>query len=138
MAISTVMLLNSFFFSNVLEMKGIGEITNQNNKFNMFFIQDIKDCYNYSIGDTILNDDIEISDTIQFITAPNKNDYIKYSLVDNEIYRNKIKIAENVESLRFREIELDNGKKAVEVFIKLSYESNEKAYTTIYYPGRGY
>jgi len=137
-AISTVMLLNSFFFENILEMRGTGEIINQNNKFNMFFIQDVKECYNYSIGDSMESDDSGSSDTIQFIKNINSEEYIKYSLVNNQIYRDNVKIAENVDTLKFREVELDNGKKVIEVFIKLSYESNEKAYTTVYYPGRGY
>lgn len=128
-AVSTVMMLNSFFFDNILELRGIGEISNQNNKFNMFFLNDMKESYSFEV--------IENNSTkkIQFVPYMNSSETIYYSLANNEIYRNDVKIAENVTELRIEKLENQDG---VTVFIKFSYESQEKTYTTTYYLGRGY
>lgn len=133
-AVSTVMMLNSFFFDNILQMRGIGEISSQNNKFNMFFVNDMKESYSFELADTSELQDGS-SKELQFIVNQNSSERITYSLVNNEIYRNNVKIAENVSELQFETLEDSKG---VKVFIKFSYESQEKTYTTTYYLGRGY
>ena len=133
-AVSTVMMLNSFFFDNILDMRGIGEISNQNNKFNMFFLNDMKECYYFELLDTndFQNNNIQ---KLQFVVNQNSSETITYSLVNSEIYRNNVKIVDNVSDLKFEKLKDKNGLK---VFIKFSYESQEKSYTTTYYLGRGY
>lgn len=141
-AISTVMMINSFFFADVMQMSGTGEIVNQYNKFNMFFIQDIREAKSV---DVIQNGSIS---SIQIVKKDSKDEiiYINYTLNNNAIYRDNVKIVENVSNLNARllsksEIESDIQEDniiGVEIYLELSVEEQMLNYTTDYYIGRGY
>ena len=83
--ISILSVISSFFFSNVNFVKEQANYAPEFNKFNMFFIQDVKANKAASI----------IGTTIVF------EDGTKYEYKDESIYRNDKKIAKNIRTASF-------------------------------------
>ena len=133
-AMSVVMTLNSFFFSDVITMRGTGEITNQYCKFNMFFVRDMKDAKSLNFTTN--------GSTVQIVKKNDNNEmiYTNYTFNNECIYRNNVKIAENVTGFTVKDPNnsAQEEKEGIEVFIELSYEEQSLSYTTNYYVGRGY
>lgn len=83
--ISSMALMSSHFFANIQLVKNQSDYVVEYNKFNMFFIQDIKANKTASI----------IGTTIVF------EDGTKYEYKDESIYRNDKKIAKNIRTASF-------------------------------------
>ncbi len=79
--------LITFFYKNVISVNISGKDAVQYAKFNMFFLEDLKEDKN-SI----------ISISKNGVTFSNGNSYV---FQDNRIYRNNIKICENVGNIEF-------------------------------------
>lgn len=85
--IGTMAVISSDFFSNVDKTKNQNEYAEEFNKFNMFFIQDVKN-----------NNSAEVSDTQ--ITFNDGNTYI-YNSTKKNVTRNGTIIAKNIQNLQF-------------------------------------
>lgn len=85
--ISSMAMLSTFFFSNMNLIKDQHEYAPEFNKFNMFFLEDIK-----------INKSAEVTDTT--ITFEDGTKY-EYKAAEKAIYRNDKKITEKVESVSF-------------------------------------
>ena len=83
--ISTMAVISSHFFANIQLVKNQSDYVVEYNKFNMFFIQDVKANKAASI----------IGTTIVF------EDGTKYEYKDESIYRNDKKIAKNIRTASF-------------------------------------
>lgn len=83
--ISTMAVMSSHFFANIQLVKNQSDYVVEYNKFNMFFIQDVKANKAASI----------IGTTIVF------EDGTKYEYKDESIYRNDKKIAKNIRTASF-------------------------------------
>ena len=83
--ISTMAVMSSHFFANIQLVKNQSDYVVEYNKFNMFFIQDVK--ANKAAG--------IIGTTIVF------EDGTKYEYKDESIYRNDKKIAKNIRTASF-------------------------------------
>ena len=83
--ISTMAVMSSHFFANIQLVKNQSDYVVEYNKFNMFFIQDVKANKAASIIGTI----------IVF------EDGTKYEYKDESIYRNDKKIAKNIRTASF-------------------------------------
>ena len=88
--ISTIAFMSSKFYSNVDIIKNQDKYAVEFNKFNMFFINDVKS-YN----------DAEVEPTK--ITFGNGS--VVYELIGTDIYRNEIKIASQIQSANFEKSE---------------------------------
>ena len=107
LVIVTAMLatVSSMFFSNTKYLTDSSKYASEFNKFNMYFIEDVKnnkDVYSISEKEIIFEDGT-------VYTYKNQNN-------DNGIYRNKIKICSNIGYCGFKKIEEDN-KKIINVHI---------------------
>lgn len=81
------------FYANTKYITDNGKYISEFNKFNMYFIEDVKNNSNiYSITD---NEIVFADGTV----------YNYKSSPDNGIYRNKVKICKNVENCQFTKIE---------------------------------
>ena len=87
--ISTMAVISSFFFSNMSSVNGQEEYALEFNKFNMFFINDVKN-----------NKKAEIN--VGKIVFEDGTVY-EYRASEKAIYRNNIKIAKKIEDLKFTE-----------------------------------
>ncbi|MGN1269437.1 MAG: hypothetical protein ACI4UU_01010 [Clostridia bacterium] len=85
--IGTMAVISSNFFFNVGKTRDQNEYAEEFNKFNMFFIQDVKN-----------HNTAEVTDTT--ITFENGSIYI-YNPTKKNITRNGIVIAKNIENLQF-------------------------------------
>ena len=83
--ISTMAVMSSHFFANIQLVKNQSDYVVEYNKFNMYFIQDVKANKDASI----------IGTTIVF------EDGTKYEYKDESIYRNDKKIAKNIRTASF-------------------------------------
>lgn len=94
--------LTSFFYTNVFNLEDESKNISEISKFNMYFLEEVKNSNN-SI--------VEISENkITFITGNT------FTLQDNSIYLNNIRICENVKNLNF-EKEHINNKNVISVLI---------------------
>ena len=111
--ISSVALISSYFFSNVTSIKSQSTYAVEYNKFNMFFIQDVK----HNSTATIENNVIKFEDgTI-------------YEYKSNSIYRNDKEIATNVKSATFnlKTYKVENTTKNL-ILVNLNIGEGEKEY----------
>jgi len=125
-ALTVVGLITSFFFENIYGIKQTAELTNQYNKFNMFFIEDIKESY------SIICDGVGTSNSrVQFVPKPGSEEVIIYSLNGESIYRDNIKIADNISSFKVGAYTKDSV--SLEVIL-----TDLTEFSVTYYLGRGY
>lgn len=99
--ISSIALLSSFFFSNMYLIKDHNQYAPEFNKFNMFFIKDIKNNKNAEVTENkIIFDD---------------GNLYEYKSEEQAIYRNNKKIAEKVQNISFssNSIEVVNTTKQI-------------------------
>ena len=88
--ITILSIVSSYFYTNLDKVGDMGKNMAYFNKFNMYFIEDIK------------------NNTEVYSTENNKlilGDGTIYTFTENSIYRNKNKICENIESLTFTQRE---------------------------------
>ena len=88
--ISTLSVVSTYFYSNTSYITDTGKYIAEFNKFNMYFIEDVKNNSNiYSITDNkIIFEDGTI-----------------YTYSDASIYRNKVQICKNINSCNFSKFE---------------------------------
>lgn len=111
--ISTMALLSSYFYNNMHLIKDDASYVVEYNKFNMFFIQDVK----HNSTATIENNVIKFEDgTI-------------YEYKSNSIYRNDKEIAANVKSATFnlKTYKVENTTKNL-ILVNLNIGEGEKEY----------
>ena len=106
--IITIGILSSIsknFYSNVGYIADKGKYISEFNKFNMYFVEDVKnnsDIYNITTNQVIFRDG-----TVYTYKADD----------DKSIYRNKVKVCKNVELCEFTENQNIDGKKIINVKI---------------------
>lgn len=111
--VSTMALLSSYFYNNMHLIKDDASYVVEYNKFNMFFIQDVK----HNSTATIENNVIKFEDgTI-------------YEYKSNSIYRNDKEIAANVKSATFnwKTYKVENTTKNL-ILVNLNIGEGEKEY----------
>lgn len=111
--VSTMALLSSYFYNNMHLIKDDASYVVEYNKFNMFFIQDVK----HNSTATIENNVIKFEDgTI-------------YEYKSNSIYRNDKEIAANVKSATFnlKTYKVENTTKNL-ILVNLNIGKGEKEY----------
>lgn len=111
--VSTMALLSSYFYNNMHLIKDDASYVVEYNKFNMFFIQDVK----HNSTATIENNVIKFEDgTI-------------YEYKSNSIYRNDKEIAANVKSATFNleTYKVENTTKNL-ILVNLNIGEGEKEY----------
>lgn len=87
-AIGILAIISNYFHSNLNHLSSSGKYAVEFNKFNMFFVEDVK------------------NNTKIYSAEPHKitfGDGTTYTFVNNGIYRNKVKICDNIYSLIFEE-----------------------------------
>lgn len=93
LVISMLAAVSDMFFSNTQYITDSGKYIAEFNKFNMYFIEDVKnnkDTYEVTENSVIFEDGTQYT----FEKAP-----------DSGIYRNKVKICDNIEFCRFKKTE---------------------------------
>lgn len=111
--VSFLSVVSTHFYSNTKYLMDNGKYISEFNKFNMYFIEDVKSNKElYSIE----------KNRIVF------EDGTIYTYSENSIYRNKVEICRTVESCEFSKLEeTDNNnfiKKIINVKIKIKSENN--------------
>ena len=94
LVVSVVATITSYFYSNVVTFDETTKSYSEINKFNMFFLQDLKD-------DNILIQTIPNQNSIILYNKENL-ETINYTAENNGIYRNGLLIAKNIEDMRFQ------------------------------------
>jgi hypothetical protein len=96
--------ITSFFYTNVNNLDDISKNAAEFNKFNMYFIEDVK-----KTGNSVML----ISSDKTSITFSSGN---TYTFQDKSIYMNNIRICENIKNLKF-ELSNINQKDVVSVLV---------------------
>ena len=109
--IGIVSTITSYFYNNVINFDETTKSYVEINKFNMYFLQDIKS------KDIILQSLIENEGKNTGITLYNTKNYetISYNFKNNSIYRNGILISKNIENI---EISIEDDNKTMDVIIE--------------------
>lgn len=114
--IGIIATITSFFYSNVTNLEDNSSNVSEITKFNMYFLQEVKNKN---------NDIITISEkSITFLTGNT------FTFQDNSIYMNGSRISENIKDLKFS-LEEINSKKVITVLITIG-ENLEYTKTTKY------
>lgn len=117
LVVSTLSVISKYFFSNVGNLKDSKRYIANFNKFNMYFIEDVKnnkDLYYY---------DNEEKNKIIF------EDGTIYTFLNESIYRNKVKICSDISECEFYKYEYENEgfvKKIIKVTMTIKDEDNFK------------
>ena len=90
LVISILATVSSYFYSNVNRLTDMGKYVAEFNKFNMYFIEDVKN-----------NTDILAVENNRIMFE----DGTIYTFQDESVYRNKVKICEDIYSMQFNENE---------------------------------
>lgn len=94
--------LTSFFYTNVFNLEDESANISEISKFNMYFLKEVKNTNNSIVQIT--------ENKITFITGNT------FTLQDNAIYLNNIRICENVKNLNFAKEQVNN-KNVISVLI---------------------
>ncbi len=114
--IGIISTITSFFYTNIISLDDSSNNVSEINKFNMHFLQEVKNTNN---NVTKLS-----TNSISFLTGNT------FTFQDNSIYLNSNKICENVKNLAFS-IEEVNRKKVITVLITIG-DNIEYTKTTKY------
>ncbi len=114
LVVSIVATLTSYFYTNVMTFDETTKSYSEINKFNMFFLQDIKD-ENISIKK------IEGQNSIILYNKENL-ETITYKQENNCVYRNGLLIAKNIEDMKFQ-ISSENSN-ILEIIIQTAGKNN--------------
>jgi len=117
--VTIISTLSMFFYNNIIQYKEKSEISAEYNKFNMRFLEDIKEKGN----------DVEEIQTNKILFTNGNS----YTFQDNMIFRNKVKICDNVYEALFK-IEIINSRKVITVLLIFG-TNNQQAKTTQYVIG---
>ena len=107
LTLGVLTLISRYFYKNLGYVQGIGDYVSEYNKFNMFFLEDVKK--NKKI--------ISISQSGNEVIFGDGTVYTYKAGGDNSIYRNKVKVCQNVEGCKFSMKENDNNKDIINVEI---------------------
>ena len=118
LAVSMLSTISSYFYSNVSEINSESKYIGEYNKFNMFFLEDIK-----SIGVKFNNIITDKDNLIIELYNENTNKTIKYSYEENIIYRDNVVICKNVTNFTAEQIKED----IIRIYIKFG-ENNENQF----------
>ncbi len=123
-AISTVVIsimavVSSFFFGNVDKVKEQDKYASEFNKFNMFFINDIK---NNKTANVEANKIVFEDGTVY-----------EYSKPERAIFRNSTRITSNVTALEFNLSEYESTEKTTKNIITVGISIGENFYQSIEY-----
>ena len=111
--VAGVSLLTSSFYKNVREFDNESESVVSYSKFNMYFLNDIK-------KDKIQIDEYQDNYLILFRKDNLNNESIQYSIQNGALYRNKVKICDDVKDGKFT-ANLSND--TINVYLKIgNYE----------------
>ncbi|MCI8352931.1 MAG: hypothetical protein HFJ58_04990 [Clostridia bacterium] len=114
--IGIIATITSFFYTNVTNLEDNSSNVSEITKFNMYFLQEVKNSN---------NDIITVNESsITFLTGNT------FTFQDNSIYMNSSKISENIKDLKFS-LEEINSKKVITVLITIG-ENLEYTKTTKY------
>lgn len=114
--IGIISTITSFFYTNIMNLEDSSNNVSEINKFNMHFLQEVKNTN---------NDITKLStNSISFLTGNT------FTFQDNSIYLNSNKICENVKNLEFN-IEKVNKKTIIKVLITIG-DNIEYTKTTKY------
>lgn len=112
--IGIIATITIYFYSNVNTLETEYEYTNEISKFNMFFIKETQ---------ARKNEIVETANDGSYIIFSSGN---KYIFAGDGIYRNHVKICNNVESVNFETESYLNGKAIITVTIKIKSETDTK------------
>lgn len=113
--IGIIATINSFFYSNIMNLEDSSSNISEITKFNMYFLQEVKNKEN-SI--------VQIEDNSIVFSSGNV-----FIFQDNSIYFNNVRICENIKNLQFG-LEKENNKEIISVLITIGenveYTKNTK------------
>lgn len=123
---STIVLIMSavstFFYKNVSTVNSKGEERYEIDKFNMYFLEDIKN-----------NSKVEINDESNKITFYQTNNIYLFNANNNTIYRNNVKLCSNVEEFKVSRAEnTENSKNIISVNMIINNQQYSQEYTLKY------
>lgn len=114
--VSIISLFTGFFYSNIDESEKNIDVTQEFTRFSSFFVEDI----NKTGIDVLECNQTDEQDYIVF------SDGTQYTFKNNSIYREKVKICQNIYSMHFESTQNENGKNIVQVEYKLKENDEQK------------
>lgn len=114
--IGIIATINSFFYSNVMNLEDGSSNISELTKFNMYFLEDIKKAN---------NDIVKLSNNSITFSSGNT-----FTFQDNAIYLNNIRICENVQNLQFN-VNENSDKNIINVLVTIG-DNMEYTRTTKY------
>ena len=114
--IAIVTVITNFFYQNVVKMEDSSNSVAEYSKFNMAFLQEVKE-YDNSVTDIGSN----------YVVFKSGNQYM---FLDNKIYKNKIAIVDTVKACNFK-LSTDGYKQIISVYMELG-EKKDFTKTTNY------
>ena len=121
LVVGVVTSITAFFYSNTQNMESMSNVMGEYNKFNLYFLGEVKEAQN-----TVISPVKDAGDASK-ITFSNG---ITYTFLGDGIYRDKVKLCTNVQDCKFSVIE-DKGKQIVTVYLEMG-KNDEFAKTTEY------
>lgn len=119
--------LSSYIYSNLDNVNDSNIDLSEFNKFNMYFIEDIK-TNNQALVQNLVNQEGENFYQIAF----SDGDIYTYTIGDNSIYKNSQKIASNIEDFTAEEYRVDE-KTCIRISIRIGTKDNTNYTKTIEY-----
>ena len=114
--IGIIATINSFFYSNVMNLEDGSSNISELTKFNMYFLEDTKKAN---------NDIVKLSNNSITFSSGNT-----FTFQDNAIYLNNIRICENVQNLQFN-VNENSDKNIINVLVTIG-DNMEYTRTTKY------
>ena len=119
--------LSSYIYGNLDNVRDSNIDLSEFNKFNMYFIEDIK-TNNQALVQNLVNQEGENFYQIAF----SDGDIYTYTIGDNSIYKNSQKIASNIEDFTAEEYRVDE-KTCIRISIRIGTKDNTNYTKTIEY-----
>jgi len=116
LVVGIISTITSFFYTNIMNVEDSSANISEMTKFNMHFLQEVK---------TSNNEIVQLNDNSIIFSTGNV-----FTLQDNSIYLNNIRICENVKNLQFS-TEENNNKQIITVLVTIG-ENIEFTKTTRY------
>lgn len=110
--VGIISVLTSFFYGNIDQMDKTSQSSSEFNKFNMYFLKDVKEQGNKVVSYS----DVEGGKYIAF-----QNNHI-YSYQNNAIYFDKVKICEEVTDFSVS-LEQGEGKQLITIYLTIGKEN---------------
>lgn len=125
--------ITAAFYTNINDFDGESESAVSYAKFNMYFLNDIKNdgveiensADNFVIISYVKEEETENTETSGIVVDNKKIEYVEYSVQDGILYREKVKICEDVQAVS---IKADTVNNIIKVYLKIG----DYAKTTTY------